>query len=365
MNILLSIYKLPYLFSASIVIVGLCTAVPLAYAETATYMRMRVDDVVHETREAISGTDTYRTVQTLSATVLDGERHGERIEIENDRIPLVEGDVFFAKVVTAGEGEMISVYDADRTRVLGMLGIVFVAMTLLFGGKQGARSLGSLFVSIAVIAFVLLPLLSLGFPPVPTATGIGVGMLFVAIFLTHGWNKGSVVAFGGTALAVVLTGIIAWFVLGVGMFTGLSSDESLSIALGTTGHIDLAGILLASVIIGALGVLDDVGITQVSVTRELCAMGGRTRREVYQSAMKVGKDHIGALINTLVLAYTASALPLLLLFTLSHEMPAIVLINGEAIAEEIVRALAGSVGLIVAVPLTTYVAVRTFFVSQR
>ena len=338
----------------------LCIA-PIVRADGAVYTRMRVDDVVHETREIIPGTDTYRTVQTLSATVVEGERKGETMEIDNDRIILDEGDVFFAKIIASGEDVSVFVYDAERLPIMTLLLVVFIALTLFFGGRKSARSLVSLGFSIAVIAFVLLPLLAAGYPPIPVSVVLASLILFVAIFFTHGWNKGSAVAFGGTVCSVMLTGVIAAFVLHAGMFTGLSSDESVSVMLGSNVSVDFAGILLASVLIGALGVLDDVGITQVSVVKELCAVSGGTRREIYKSAMNVGKDHVGALINTLALAYTASGLPLLLLFTVSHEVPVALLINGEAIAEEILRALAGSIGLIVAIPATTYVAVRVFY----
>ncbi len=195
-----------------------------------------------------------------------------------------------------------------------------------------------------------------GISPVPLSVIVAGLVLFLAIFFTHGFNIRSGIAYAGTIIAVILTGLFAYFSIYITDLTGFSSDESVYLNLSTGGELDFVGLFLASVIIGALGVLDDIAVTQVAVVRELFGVGNLTKKEIYQKAMRVGREHVGALVNTLVLAYTGATLPLLLLFSLS-ESGALAIINREIFASEIVRGLVGSTGLVLTVPITTFLAV--------
>ena len=181
-------------------------------------------------------------------------------------------------------------------------------------------------------------------------------ILFFAIFFTHGFNIRSIVAYGGTMAAVFLTGLFAYVSIQGVDLSGFSSDETVYLNLNTGGELDFVGLLLAGIIIGALGVLDDIAVTQVAVVREFFSAGIENKKEIYRKAMRVGREHVGALVNTLVLAYTGAALPLLLLFSLS-ESGTLSIVNREIFATEIVRALVGSIGLIMTVPITTLLAV--------
>ncbi|MBI2048653.1 MAG: YibE/F family protein [Parcubacteria group bacterium] len=331
------------------------------YQDEQGILRAEVLEILGTREEPFFGTNTKNTVQTLEVKILSEERAGETLTFKNDYIQLAEGDVFFLRYVKDINGtEQYTVQEVDRRPVLVLLGVLFGLVIIAFGGIQGARSLLALAGSLLTIAYILIPLLVAGYPPVPVSVAVASAVLFFAIFFTHGFNKGSTVAFGGTVLAVAMTGIIAYGVVEIASLTGLSSDESMYLNLNTGGQLNFVGLLLAAVIIGALGALDDIAITQVAVVRELMlANDALPPMDVYRRAMRVGKEHVGALVNTLVLAYTGAALPLLLLFSFA-DGGLLTVINREVIATEMVRTVIGSIGLVLAVPITTILAVLVF-----
>jgi uncharacterized membrane protein len=328
------------------------------YQDLQGVWRARVIEVMETRTEIVPGTNVENSVQTLQVELLEGEREGEIVVFENDYIQLEKDDTFYLNyLVPITGGEIYSVREIDRRASMGLLVVLFVAVILVFGGKQGLRSLLSLAGSLLVIVYLLVPALVEGYSPVPVSIGVAAAVLFFAIFFTHGFNKRSLIAFVGTIVAVGITGLLAYVSIeGTGL-TGLGSDESVYLNLGTGGQLDFVGLLLAAVIIGALGVLDDIAITQVAVVRELFGAGNHlTKWDVYRKAMRVGREHVSALVNTLVLAYTGAALPLLLLFSLS-DSGWLTIVNREIFATEIVRALIGSIGLVLTVPITTLLAV--------
>lgn len=320
--------------------------------------RAQVIDISDETTstEPWSGTVTYQ--QVVTAELINGPRAGEVITFQNDFVQLDEGDRFFVVHTKTADGfERYAVQETDRTIPLIVLMLVFVGAVLLLSGWQGVRSIISLVVSVAVVIFGLLPLLLAGYPPVLTTTLIAGGILVVAIVATHGWNMRSGVALVGTWIAVALTGILSSVFVSATSLTGFSSDESVFLNVSTNGTLDFTGLLLAAIIIGVIGVLDDIAITQVAVVRELWEHDNTIDpRVLYRKALRVGKEHVGALVNTLVFAYTGAALPLLLLFS-NTTAAGITLINQEVLTTEIVRTLVGSIGLILTVPITTALAV--------
>jgi len=314
----------------------------------------------------VPGTNTDTQVQTITARILEGEQQGETVTFENDYIQLEKGDAFFLNyLVTVNGDEIYSVREVDRRGSMAVIAGVFALVLLLFARFQGLRSLISLGASLLAIVFVLVPLLMNGYPPIPVSIGVASIILFFAIFFTHGFHKQSLVAYIATITSVVLTGIFAFIAISITQLSGFASEEAVYLNLNTGGALDFTGLLLAAIIIGALGVLDDVAVTQVSVVRELYAANSTLSfREIYTRAIHVGKDHIGAVVNTLVLAYTGAALPLLLLFSLS-DSPFFNIINREIIATEIVRTLVGSTGLILAVPIATLLAVYVYKRNEK
>jgi uncharacterized membrane protein len=322
-------------------------------------IRAKVVEVLNQEERKIPGTDVQTVYQTIAAELLEGEKKGQVITIENDFLVLEKGDRFFLRHTIDGlDGrETYAVRDVDRRGViLGFIGL-FAFVIILFSGKQGVRSIISLAGSFFVILYILVPSLLKGYPPVQTSIVIAAIILFLAIFLTHGFNRESTVAFTGTVLAVILTGILAYAGVTLANLSGFASDEAVYLNFNTRGALDFAGLLLGAMIIGVLGVLDDIAITQAAVVSELYSSGSNlSKKEIYRKALRVGKEHVGALVNTLALAYTGAALPLLLLFSTSDASVASIL-NQEVFATEIIRTVVGSIGLILTVPITTLLAV--------
>lgn len=321
-------------------------------------IKVQVTDIVQEYDEQIEGQDLIIHIQDVNAKILKGEQKGMSVSFKNDYVSMKVGDKVFLDTTTLEDGQMLyAVSDFERRPVLIVFMIVFFALVIGFGRMQGFRSLVSLGVSIIAIFFVLIPLLIKGYNPVLVATAISAVILFIAIFFTHGFNRKSTIAFSGTVLAVIVTGLLAYVAVIFGHITGLSAQESVYLNYNTQGNLDFAGLFLASIMIGMLGVLDDISITQVAVVRELYGVAPHmTKKQLFESAIRVGKEHVGALVNTLVLAYIGVALPTVMYFSMST-MGTGELMNREVFASEILRTILGSIGLILTVPITTWLAV--------
>lgn len=322
-------------------------------------VKAKVIDVLEQEKRQVPGTDVHAVYQKIQAEVLEGENKNKIVTVENDYIVLEKGDRFFLRHTVDGlDGrEMYSVRDIDRRGVMIFFVALFIVVVLLFSGKQGIRSLIGLAGSFFVILYVLVPSLLNGYPPVFTSIGIASIILFFAIYFTHGFNRISTVAFSGTVLAVVITGILAYLGVTLANLTGFATDEAVYLNLNTGGVLDFTGLLLGGIMIGVLGVLDDIAVTQAAVVSELYDSASHlSKKEVYVKALRVGKEHVGALVNTLALAYTGASLPLILLFSTSDSSLASI-INQEVFATEIIRTIVGSIGLILTVPITTLLAV--------
>jgi uncharacterized membrane protein len=245
---------------------------------------------------------------------------------------------------------------ADRWRLpqLALLAALFVAAVVVVGGWRGLRALLGLALTIAILLRVLIPLLVVGVPPIPAAVVVATGLTVLAIGLTEGFGRASVSAILGTSAALALTAILAAVVTAIAGFTNTLGSELVGLQLPNGEGLDLRGMLLAAFMIGSIGVLDDVTVTQAVAVDELARVGLRGRR-LYASAFSVGRSHIAATVNTLFLAYAGASLPLLVFLVVGNQ-PTNLLINGEAISIEIVRTLVGSLGIVAAVPLTTLIA---------
>lgn len=245
--------------------------------------------------------------------------------------------------------------DQERDRPLLALGLVFAVFVVALGRWRGLAALGGLVVSLGVLVWFLLPALLAGSSPLAVAVVGASVIMFASLYLAHGVNARTSVALIGTLASLVLTGVLAAAFIGASRFTGLAGDEATFLS-SVAGQVDLRGLLLAGVIIGSLGVLDDVTVTQASAVWELHRANPLYGvRELYSSGLRIGRDHIASTVNTLVLAYAGASLPLLVLFTLSGRGLSEVL-TGEVIAQEVVRTLVGSIGLIASVPVTTWLA---------
>jgi uncharacterized membrane protein len=265
-----------------------------------------------------------------------------------------------AVVVTISDdgngGKVVSVSDRWRLPALEILILLFAAAVVVVGGWHGIRALVALGLTIVVILRILLPLIVSGLPPVPLAVLAASGITIVTILLTEGWNRSSAAAMLGTTGAVAIIGLLAAAATAAMGFS-YTSDSDLAFMTTANGQgLDLRGILLGAIILGAVGVLDDVTVTQAVLVNEIAATSGRHGSGLFASGMAIGRSHIGATVNTLFLAYVGASLPLLILLLVSAQ-PGALVFNDELIATEIVRTVVGSLGIVAAVPLTTYIAV--------
>jgi uncharacterized membrane protein len=245
--------------------------------------------------------------------------------------------------------------DLERGRPLLVLAALFVGAVVAFGRWQGVRSLIGLGLSFLVIIIFVIPAILRGHSPVLVAVTGAMAIMLISLYLSHGIGPKTTAAVVGTALALGLTAALSIAFVAAASLTGLVSEDA-QYASFAVGGLSLRGLLLAGIIIGGLGVLDDVTMSQASLVAELhhanptAGMAG-----LVAGALRVGRDHIAATVNTLFLAYAGAALPLLILFVTGQDSLGTVATT-EVVAVEVVRALCGSVGLIAAVPLTTVLA---------
>jgi uncharacterized membrane protein len=254
-----------------------------------------------------------------------------------------------------GQHPYYNIQDLERGRPLLVLVALFVGAVVAFGRWQGIRSLIGLGLSFVVIVGFVVPAILHGHSPVLVAVTGAMAIMLISLYLSHGTGPKTTAAVVGTALALGLTALLAIAFVAAASLTGLASDEALG-ANFVVGGLSLRGLLLAGIIIGGLGVLDDVTMSQASLVGELQQANptaGMT--SLVGGALRVGRDHIAATVNTLFLAYAGAALPLLILFVTGQDSLGTVATT-EIVAVEVVRALCGSVGLIAAVPLTTVLA---------
>jgi uncharacterized membrane protein len=255
-----------------------------------------------------------------------------------------------------GQGPVYSVSDRWRVVPIEVLVILFAAAVVVVGGWHGIRALLALGLTIVVILRILLPLLVAGVPPVPLAVLAATAITVATILLTEGWNRSSAAAILGTTGAIAITGLLAAAATSVMGFSYTSGSDLAFLTTPSGQGLDLRGILLGAIILGAVGVLDDVTVTQSVLVTEIAKTSGLRGTRLFASGMAIGRSHIGATVNTLFLAYVGAALPLLILLLVSAQ-PGALVFNDELIATEIVRTIVGSLGIVAAVPLTTYIAV--------
>ena len=236
-----------------------------------------------------------------------------------------------------------------------VLALLFAGLVVIFARLRGLLSLVGLAVSLAVVLVFMVPAILDGKSPLAVAVVGSFAVMLTTIALAHGTGAKSLAAMIGTALSLVVTIALAVLFVDLTHLTGLSSEESLFLQTSETG-LSLDGLLLAGMVVAALGVLDDVTISQSSTVLALRAANpDQGFRELFGRAMNVGRDHVSATVNTLVLAYVGASLPLLLIFS-SSTLGVSDALNLELIAKEVVATLVGSIGLITAVPITTALA---------
>ncbi|MDX2695967.1 YibE/F family protein [Streptomyces ipomoeae] len=248
-----------------------------------------------------------------------------------------------------------SVTDVNRKFPMALLAGIFALAVVVVGRLRGVMALIALAVSFLVLTFFILPAILQGSNPLVVAVVGASAIMLIALYMCHGLSARTSVAVLGTLISLLLIGVLGSMFIGWAALTG-NTDDNTGLIHGLYPDIDMSGLLLAGVIIGSLGVLDDVTVTQTSAVWELHeANPSMGWRGLYRAGIRIGRDHIASVVNTLVLAYAGAALPLLLLFSIAQSSIGTVA-NSELVAEEIVRTLVGSIGLVASVPVTTALA---------
>lgn len=269
---------------------------------------------------------------------------------------LTQGEkVVVAYEPSAPKDLQYSVTDVNRKFPMALLAGIFAVAVVIVGRMRGVMALIALAVSFLVLNLFVLPAILQGSNPLLVAVVGSSAIMLIALYMCHGLSARTSVAVLGTLISLSLIGLLGSEFIDWAALTG-NTDDSTGLIHGLYPHIDMSGLLLAGVIIGSLGVLDDVTVTQTSAVWELHeANPSMGWRGLYRAGIRIGRDHIASVVNTLVLAYAGAALPLLLLFSIAQSGVGTVA-NSELVAEEIVRTLVGSIGLVASVPVTTVLA---------
>jgi uncharacterized membrane protein len=326
-------------------------------------MEAKVEKILSEKQITPLKLEKPQLYQKLELLITEGSLKNKKIIVENGNLPIANIPKYKINdqvIVTHSkdfEGkDIFYITDYVRRNSLGWLFLIFITLTILIAKWRGLTSLMGMGISFLVIFFFILPRILTGSNPVETTILGSLIIIPVSFFFSHGFNKKTLIAICGTLIALIITGVLASVFVEASRLTGFFSEEAGFLQIAKQGTLNMKGLLLAGIIIGVLGVLDDITISQSAIVQQLKAANPRLKaEELYRKAMDVGKDHIASMVNTLILVYTGAALPLLLLF-INNPHPFSEIINYEIIASEIVRTLVGSIGLILAVPITTTIA---------
>ena len=292
----------------------------------------------------------------------EGPDAGRTVSLER---PISEGsiaygrgdDVVLAYEPRAPEELRYRIVDRQRKTPLIWLAILFAVVVVALGRFRGVAALGGLAATFVVLLLFVLPAILDGRSPLLVSVVGASAIAFLALYLAHGFGPKTTVALLGTVASLVLTAVLASVFVEAAQISGLASEEATIVRIGAA-QIDLAGLILGGVVIGALGAIDDMTVTQASAVWELrTANPEMSPSDLVSSGLRIGRDHVAATVNTLFLAYAGASMPLLILFILSRQS-LVTVANGEVVATEIIRTLVGSVGLVASVPITTWLAAR-------
>lgn len=308
--------------------------------------------------------------QELSLVIKTGNEKGKAIHIEYGKMVTIREDqklqsgesAVVAKTVSEDGEAAYSIRDRYRLPPLILITILFFGLVIIFGGKKGIGSILGLVVTFFVLTGFIVPgIFNGGNPLLYTVTGSFV-ICTLTLYLAHGFNRQTSIALVSTLVTLTLAAILATIFVNLTHLTGAGSEEAYYLTLfGSLENLNLKGLLLGGILIGALGVLDDVTTSQATAIHEIHKADPRLDyKDLYKRGLIVGREHIASLVNTLVLAYAGSSLPLLLIFTNADQSFLWTDINSEFMVEEIVRTLVGSTALVLAVPIVTLLAAYTY-----
>ncbi len=312
---------------------------------SGTVVEAHVVHVVQTEQRAVPGVERAQLFQRLELELDSSLYRGEKVTVDwGGRRALNTGGLL-------REGDRV-LLTLSRAYV-----VLLVVVLLGIARLAGLAALGGLAASIAVFLLAIVPAIQRGDDPL-VATVVGsIAVLVASVFVVHGFGGKSVAALGGTIAGLVIVGGLGAIALAASRMSGFTGEETIFVSVATEGRLDVARLALAGVIVGSLGALVDMSVGQASAAFELASVDPELRgRALYLSALRVGRDHIGSLINTLALAYFGGALPLIVLLSLGFQ-PLSVAVNSEEMVESILTVIVASIGLVVCVPVTTAFAV--------
>lgn len=349
------------------------TPVPKAPAvPVENYATAKVINILSQGEKMIDG--EKHPYQKVQLQILDGSDAGETLTLtygdvvtlrEEQKVSLRQTVVIMKS--TTPQQTTYAIIDNYRLNQLIPLAILFLAIVLLVSRLKGLGALIGLSISLVVITAFVVPQILAGQDPL-LASIVGSMIIMVAtMYLAHGFSQKTNIALISTSLSLVLTGVLAYIFVNLTFLSGLGSEDAASLQFGQTSVINFQGLLLGGIIIGSLGVLEDITTGLAASIQELSRANSRLKfHELVSSGMRIGSEHIAALVNTLVLAYAGVGLPLFLFIVLNpNHQPLWLIINNEQLMEEIVRTLSGSIGLILSVPLTAVFAAWAFHQKGR
>ncbi len=343
-------------------IVAPSAAAQNAAAPSEEFFTARITAVSDTERETVLGME--RALQTLTLRLEGGPDAGKEISQENGVLPGRE-DTRFAvgeRVVVSRQTDAagtVTYLLREKYRIPQLLWLTafFVVLALAFGGLTGVTSLLGLGVSIGIIIGFVIPRIIAGSDPLLVSLAACGAIACTSLYLAHGFHKRTSIALLSTVLTLTLAAALDVAFVHIAKIFGMGSEESMYLQTGLLENVNLRGLLLGGILIGCLGVLDDVTTAQTAAIDEISKANPRlTVRQLQAAGQSVGREHIASLINTLALAYAGASLPLLLLLHTQGDYPLWVTVNGEFFAEEIVRTLVGSSTLLLAVPISTWLA---------
>ncbi|MEK7643754.1 MAG: YibE/F family protein [Patescibacteria group bacterium] len=311
--------------------------------------------------------------QTLQLKILNGDKKGEFVTVNNGKNFIIGtfqkydlGDkVVINKPADVPDGKDDLYYIVDQYRIPNLLFITlsFFALAIFFGRRRGLTAIIGMVFSVAVIFYFIIPRILGGADPFLTTVAGATVIILISLYLSHGFNKRTTISLISSLIALGIAVLIDLAFVHFAYLTGNGTEEAFYLQFGDL-NINLKGVLLSGIIIGVLGVLDDVTTGQTAAVEEIhSANNSLGFNALFRSGLSVGQEHIAALVNTLVLAYAGASFPLLLLYGVQKTQPLWVTLNSSFIAEEIVRTLVGSAVLVIAVPLTTLLA--AFYYSKQ
>jgi uncharacterized membrane protein len=328
------------------------------------YALGRVTDIVAQTTQMVGGTS--HRITTIRVVVLRGPQRTTMAtarhvapSAEAAEAPLRPGDVIVMARDAGGPASSYDVVDRYRLPALGLAALLFVGCAIGMSRVRGVTALIGLGASLLILSRFVVPRIMAGANPLAISLIAAFAVGLVSLYLAHGFNRRTSVALLGTMVTLAFATGLADLIVGLAHLSGRGSDEALFLQTGYLETVNLRGLLLGGIVLGALGVLDDITTAQAAAVEEISrADPGLGVRDLYRRGLSVGREHITSLVNTLVLAYAGASLPLFILFTLNTNQPLWVTLNSEFVAEEIARTIIGSLALTLAVPITTALAAR-------